>query len=397
MQAIHHQVVIVGGGTAGITVAARLAKGWGKRLDIAVLEPSDKHYYQPLWTLVGAGVAPKQVTERNEVSVIPRGVQWIRDAAAEFLPAENTIRTRDGRTITYDWLVVAAGLQIFWDKIPGLRESLGKGGVCSNYSYGTVDFTWQAIREFNGGNAIFTNPSGAVKCGGAPQKIMYLADEHFRKAGVREKAKVIYMSALPNIFAVDRYRKTLEKVIARKEIDCRFKHELVEILPESHKAVFKSLESGELITLPYDLLHVTPPMGPPTFLATSPLADEQGWIDVDRQTLRHKRYANVFALGDCSNLPTSKTGAAIRKQAPVLVRNLRGAISGRAVNSHYDGYTSCPLVTGYGKLVLAEFDYDKQPQETFPVDQSRERWSMWLMKRYLLPLLYWHGMLKGRA
>ncbi len=397
MEAIHHQVVIVGGGTAGITVAARLARLWGKRLDIAVLEPSDKHYYQPLWTLVGAGVAPKQITERSEAAVMPRGVQWIRDAAAVFLPAENTIRTRDGKTITYDWLIVAAGLQIFWDKIPGLRESLGKGGVCSNYSFGTVDFTWQAIREFKGGNAIFTNPSGAVKCGGAPQKIMYLADEHFRKAGVREKANVIYMSALPNIFAVERYRKTLEKVIARKAIDCRFQHELVEILPEKHEAVFKSLESGERITLPYDLLHVTPPMGPPTFLAASPLADEQGWIDVDRQTLRHRRYANVFALGDCSNLPTSKTGAAIRKQAPVLVKNLRAAIAGQVPDATYDGYTSCPLVTGYGKLVMAEFDYDKQPQETFPIDQSRERWSMWLVKRYLLPLLYWHGMLKGRA
>lgn len=397
MSTIHHQVVIVGGGTGGITVAARLARRWGKRLDIAVLEPSDKHYYQPLWTLVGAGVAPKQVTERSEASVIPRGVEWIRDAAAEFLPAENTIRTRDGRTITYDWLVVAAGLQIFWDKIPGLRESLGRDGVCSNYSYGTVDLTWQAIREFKGGDAIFTNPSGAVKCGGAPQKIMYLADDYFCQQGVRDKANVIFCSAQPNIFAVERYRKTLEKVIARKHIDCRFQQELVEIRPDKREAVFKKLDSGELVSMHYDLLHVTPPMGPPTFLATSPLADEQGWIDVDRQTLRHKRYANVFALGDCSNLPTSKTGAAIRKQAPVLVRNLLAAIAGTAPDARYDGYTSCPLVTGYGKLVLAEFDYDKQPQETFPVDQSRERWSMWLVKRYLLPLLYWHGMLKGRA
>jgi sulfide:quinone oxidoreductase len=397
MSTIHHQVVIVGGGTAGITVAARLAKGWGKRLDIAVIEPSDKHYYQPLWTLVGAGVAPKQETEREEAAVIPRGVRWIRDAASEFMPAENTIRTRDGKTITYDWLVVAAGLQIFWDKIPGLRAALGKNGVCSNYSYGTVDFTWQAIREFQGGNAIFTNPSGAVKCGGAPQKIMYLAEDYFCRQGLREKANVIFCSAQPNIFAVERYRKTLEKVIERKHIECRFQQELVEIRPDSREAVFKKLETGELVTLNYDLLHVTPPMGPPTLLAASPLADEQGWIDVDRQTLRHNRYANVYALGDCSNLPTSKTGAAIRKQAPVVVRNLRAAIAGLAAPSYYDGYTSCPLVTGYGKLVMAEFDYDKQPQETFPVDQSRERWSMWLVKRYLLPLLYWHGMLKGRA
>jgi sulfide:quinone oxidoreductase len=186
-------------------------------------------------------------------------------------------------------------------------------------------------------------------------------------------------------------------VIARKNIDCRFRHELVEIRPGAKEAVFQQLDTGERLTLPYDLLHVTPPMGPPSFLATSPLADQDGWVDVQPDTLRHKQFENVFALGDCSNLPTSKTGAAIRKQAPVLVKNLQAAMRGKPLPAKYDGYTSCPLVTGIGSLVLAEFDYHKQPAETFPVDQSQERWSMWLLKRYLLPQLYWHGMLKGRA
>ncbi len=393
---MHHQIVIVGGGTAGITVAAQLTRGWFHPRDVAVIEFSDKHYYQPLWTLVGAGLAKKEVTEHTEASVIPRGVTWIRDAVTEFLPDQNTIRTRDGKTITYDWLIVGAGLQINWDKIPGLKGSVGKNGVCSNYTYATVDSTWDAIRDFRGGNAVFTNPSGAVKCGGAPQKIMYLADDRFREAGVRDKTKIIYASALPNIFAVEPYRATLEKVVARKEIDCRFRHELIEIRLESQEAVFKNLDTQEQITLPYDLLHVTPPMGPPKFIATSPLADKEGWVDVDKDTLRHQRFANVFALGDCSNLPTSKTGAAIRKQAPVVVRNLLAAMQGKPLPAQYDGYTSCPLITGIGKLVLAEFDYNKKPAETFPVDQSKERWSMWILKRYLLPLFYWHGMLRGR-
>lgn len=393
---MHHQIVIVGGGTAGITVAAQLTRSWFHRRDVAVIEPSDKHYYQPLWTLVGAGLAKKEATEHTEASVIPRGVTWLRDAVAEFLPEQNMLRTRDGKAITYDWLIVGAGLQINWDKIPGLKGAVGKNGVCSNYTFATVDSTWDAIRNFRGGNAVFTNPSGAVKCGGAPQKIMYLADDRFREAGVRDKTKVIYASALPNIFAVEPYRATLEKVVARKEIDCRFRHELIEIRPESKEAVFKNLDTQEQVTLPYDLLHVTPPMGPPTFIATSPIADKDGWVDVDKDTLRHKRFANVFALGDCSNLPTSKTGAAIRKQAPVVVRNLLAAMQGQPLPAKYDGYTSCPLITGIGKLVLAEFDYQKQPAETFPVDQSQERWSMWILKRYLLPIFYWHGMLKGR-
>ena len=393
---IHHQIVIVGGGTAGITVAAQLKRGWWNRLDVAVIEPSDKHYYQPLWTLVGAGLARKEVTERTEASVMPQRVNWIRDAVAEFDPKRNSLRTRNGKTITYDWLVIAAGLQINWDKIPGLQESLGTDGVCSNYSYATVDSTWHAIRNFKGGTALFTNPSGAVKCGGAPQKIMYLADDRFREAGVRDKTHIIYASALPNIFAVEPYKTTLEGVVARKQIDCRFRHELVEIRSSTKDAVVKNLDTQELVTIHYDLLHVTPPMGPPSFIASSPLADKDGWVDVDSESLRHRNFPNVFALGDCSNLPTSKTGAAIRKQAPVLVRNLSSAIAGKSLVAKYDGYTSCPLVTGIGKLVLAEFDYKKQPDESFPVDQSKERWSMWVLKRYLLPLMYWHGMLKGR-
>ena len=395
-QAVHHQIVIVGGGTAGITVAAQLTRGWFKHVDVALIEPSDKHYYQPLWTLVGAGLAKKESTERSEASVIPRRTTWIRDAVAEFLPAQNTIRTRDGKTITYDWLIVGAGLQINWDKIPGLKESIGKAGVCSNYSYATMDSTWESIRNFRGGNAVFTNPSGAVKCGGAPQKIMYLADDRFREAGVRDNTKIIYMSALPNIFAVEPYRATLERVVARKQIDCRFRYELIAIRAESKEADFRNLDTQETTTLPYDLLHVTPPMGPPAFIATSPIADKDGWVDVDKHTLRHQRFANVFALGDCSNLPTSKTGAAIRKQAPVVTQNLLAAIHGRELPAKYDGYTSCPLVTGIGKLVLAEFNYKKEPDESFPVDQSKERWSMWILKRYLLPLFYWYGMLKGR-
>lgn len=394
---IHHQVVIVGGGTAGITVAAQLTKGWGRKMDVAVVDPAEKHYYQPLWTLVGAGLAKKESTQRSEASVIPKRTTWIKEAVAEFFPEKNMLKTKSGQEITYDYLVVAAGLQINWGKIPGLKESIGKDGVCSNYSYETVDTTWEAIRNFKGGTALFTNPSGAVKCGGAPQKIMYLADDRFREAGIRDKTKIIYTSALPNIFAVDKYRLTLEKVIERKNIECRFCQELVELKPATKEAVVKNLDTGEMSTIRYDLIHVTPPMGPPDFISHSPLADSGGWVEVDSKTLQHTRYPNIFGIGDCSNLPTSKTGAAIRKQAPVVTANLLASIAKKPLVAHYDGYTSCPLVTGIGKLVLAEFNYKKVPEETFPVDQSKERWSMWILKRYLLPIMYWHGMLKGRA
>ncbi|MDA0833370.1 MAG: FAD/NAD(P)-binding oxidoreductase [Planctomycetota bacterium] len=392
----HHQIVVVGGGTAGITVAARLKRGWFNSRDVAIIEPAETHYYQPLWTLVGAGVCDKKVTARSMASVIPRGVSWIKDGVESFLPEENAIVTRSGQRVTYDWLIVAAGIQINWNKIPGLVEAMGHDGVCSNYSFETVDSTWQTLKDFQGGTAIFTQPSGAVKCGGAPQKIMYLVDDYLRRHHKRDASTIIFAAPGKQIFGIEKYRKTLEQVVARKQIDCHFQHELVEVHGPQKEAVFKNLQTGELETLSYYMLHVTPPMSAPAFIASSPLADEQGWVDVDKLTLRHHRFPNVFSLGDCSSLPTSKTGAAIRKQAPVLVTNLVAAMKNAPLTAHYQGYTSCPVVTGYGKLVLAEFNYEHQPDETFPFDQSKERWSMYLLKRYLLPLIYWHGMLKGR-
>lgn len=390
-----YKIVIVGGGTAGITVAAQLAKRLDSK-EIAIIEPSSKHYYQPLWTLVGGGAATKESTERDEADYIPKGVTWIKDKAIEFYPDENYLLTLSGQRINYNFLVVAAGIQIDWDKIKGLKDSLGKNGVCSNYSYQYVDKTWEYIKNFSGGTAIFTQPPPPFKCGGAPQKIMYLADDYLRKSGVREKSKIIFTSAAAGSFQVKKYADTLDKVMARKSIITKFRHNLIEIKSETQEAVFENLDTKEKTTLHYDLLHVSPPQSSPDFIKRSPLANADGWVDVDKKTLQHNRYKNIFSLGDASSLPTSKTGAAIRKQAPVLVKNLIAAINGKPLVANYDGYTSCPLVTGYGRLVMAEFDYDLKPTETFPIDQSKERLSMYLVKKYLLPEIYWHGMLRGR-
>jgi sulfide:quinone oxidoreductase len=392
----HYQVLILGGGTAGITVAAQLRRKL-KTYDVAIVEPSTKHYYQPLWTLVGAGVFLKEQSEREESAFIPPGADWIQEHVAEFHPDENYIVTRQGRKIGYDFLVVGLGIQIDWGKIPGLQEGIGRQQICSNYSHQQVDYTWECVRNCKGGTALFTMPNTAIKCGGAPQKIMYLADDHFRRSGVREKTQVIFATAQGSLFAVEKYRKTLEKVAKRKAIDLRFKHNLVELTPDRKEAVFEHLDTHERITIPFDMIHVTPPMSAPDIIKASPLANAAGWMDVDKYTLQHPRFPNVFPIGDCSGLPTSKTGAAIRKQAPVLVKNLVSAMRGEPLQAKYDGYTSCPIVTGYGKLVLAEFDYEGKPQETFPLDQSKERLSMYLLKAYALPRLYWDGMLRGRA
>ncbi len=395
-QTEHHHILIVGGGTAGITLGARLRRKLGGS-SLGVVEPSERHYYQPLWTLVGGGVFDKRKTERREDSLIPKGATWVRDAASEFVPEENELVTAGGRRIGYDFLVVAPGIQIDWDAIPGLAETIGKDSVSSIYSYEHVGKTWDLIRTFQGGTAVFTFPSTPVKCPGAAQKIMYLADDQFRKAGVRDRTNVIFASAAPSIYGVEKYAATLRKVVERKGIETRFKHNLIDVRPETKEAIFEQLDTGETVVIPYDLLHVTPPQSAPDFVKRSPLAAESGWLELDKHTLQHPRWPNVFGLGDASSLPTAKTAAAIRHQARVVLENLLAAREGRELPARYDGYTACPIVTGYGKLVLAEFDYNLTPKETFPFDQSKERYSMYLLKKRGLPLLYWQGMMRGRA
>lgn len=396
MESKKFDVVVVGGGSAGITAAARLRNAESS-LKIAIVEPSDKHYYQPLWTLVGGGEVSFEFTERSEESVIPHGVEWIKDAATAFEPEKNLVRTKAGVSLEYRYLIVAPGIQIDWEKIKGLKETLGKNSVVSNYSKDHVSKTWDFLRDFNGGNAIFTFPNTPIKCAGAPQKIMYLAEHYMRKQGLRDKSRVIFASAGARIFGVQKYANALNRIVEERGIQTQFNHNLVSVDGAKKVAVFDHSETGKQVEMKFDFLHVAPPMSAPDFIKSSPLANEAGWVDVDKATTRHVKYSNVFSLGDASSLPTSKTGAAIRKQAPVLVSHLIADLKGTQSFQSYNGYTSCPLVTGYGRLILAEFDYDGNPAETFPIDQSKERYSMYLLKKHGLPFLYWNGMLKGRA
>ena len=395
----HHQIVVVGGGNAGISVTAQLLRK-NRDLDIAIVEPSDKHYYQPAWTLVGGGVFDINKTVHSEASVIPKGANWIKQKVISFQPQENTVTLDNDASLSYDYLIVAPGIQLNWSAVKGLEETLGKNNVCSNYSFKYAPYTFECIKNFKGGTAIFTSPHTPVKCGGAPHKIMYLAADYFRKHRLLDKADIQYWSGGTKLFAVEKYAKTLDKIVARDHIKLNFFVRLEEIDGPNKKARFIGIgpdNKDQEYWVHFDMMHVTPPQSAPDFVKNSPLANEAGWVDVNKNTLQHNRFANVFSLGDASALPTSKTGAAIRKQAPVLVKNLLALINEQPMTANYTGYTSCPIVTGYGKLVLAEFDYNNQPMETFPIDQSKERWSMYQLKSKVLPWLYWHKILTGKV
>lgn len=416
----HHNVLVIGGGTGGIMTAAQI-RNQNKDLSIAIIDPSKDHYYQPAWTLVGAGTFDFKKTRRDMASVIPNGVDWIQDAVTAFDPDNNAVSTASSGTLTYDYLVVAPGLQMDLDGIDGLREALDTPEVCSNYV--DPEKTWDVVKNFKGGNAVFTQPATPIKCGGAPQKIMYLAEEAFQKNGVRGNTEVIFATPGSVIFGVKEFAKTLTQVINRKNIHLKTFYKPVKIDSKNKQIHFawtkedsncivqqgnplqEQVEGEATVVMPYDMLHLAPPQSAPDFVKNSPLAvaegPSKGWLDVDKHTLQHNRYANVFGLGDVAALPTAKTGAAIRKQAPVVAENvLLMLASERLGDKKYEGYSSCPLVTGYGKMVLAEFRYDNvrdsDPFLSKFVDTTKENWSMWILKKYGLPYLYWNRMMKGK-
>ena len=393
----HHQILIIGGGNAGISVAAQLKRA-NKNLEIAIVEPNEKHYYMPAWTLVGGGVFNMKNTIRDEREVMPKNITWIKEYVSTFEPDKNTVTLNSGVNLTYDFLIVAAGIQMNWHKIPGLTETLGKNGVTSNYHKDHATYTWECLQSLQKGDtALFTAPTTPVRCGGAPQKIMYLAGDYCRKKKI--DAQIEFTSGGSVIFGIKKYADELMKLVHKYNIQLSFKHDLIAIDGNQRIATFKVTApdgSTTEVQKKFKMIHVVPPQSAPDFVSASPLADVKGWLDVNKFTLQHIRYPNVFGLGDVTNTPNAKTGAAIRKQAPVVVKNMLALMSGKPLPASYSGYGSCPLVAGYGKLILAEFGYDNKIMETFPFDQSKPRWSMYLLKKYVLPWLYWHKILKGQ-
>ncbi|CAO3663505.1 unnamed protein product [Umbelopsis ramanniana] len=392
-----YKVVVIGGGPGGLSVSSTVSKLLGQS-QVAVIEPSKVHYYQPLWTYVGGGLKSFSEFERPMGELISPEADWIQDKVTKVNAEENTVTLADGKRIGYDYLVVAAGIQVNWDNIKGLKSALGKNGVTSNYSADSVQKTWQFIQEFKGGNALFTFPATPPKCPGAPTKITFLAEEAFRNLGVREKTNVIYNHAGAKIFGVDHYGKVLQRLADERGIQTNYFTELIEIKADDKEAIFRNNQTKDVKTFNYDMIHVAPPCGPPAFIKESNIGDAAGWVDVNKETTRHNKYSNIFALGDCSSLPTSKTAAAITAESGVLKHNLIADLEGKTVEpAKYDGYTSCPLIVGRKQLILAEFSgYTGTPMETFPVDQRQISLTAQFLNKEVIPEIYWRELLAGR-
>ncbi|WP_420003909.1 TIGR01244 family sulfur transferase [Arenibacterium sp. LLYu02] len=393
-------VVIVGGGAAGISVAASL-KARKSSLNIALIDPADVHYYQPGWTMVGGGVFDAQTTARTMGSLIPDGVHWIKGAVAAFEPENNAVILDGCKVVKYDRLVVCPGLKLDWARIEGLEETLGRNGVTSNYRYDLAPYTWQLVKTMKKGRALFTQPPMPIKCAGAPQKAMYLSGDAWFRRGVLKDVEIQFMNAGGVLFGVKDYVPALMEYIKKYNAGLNFFHNLVAVDGPNKIATFEVAEPEKektRVEVEFDMIHVCPPQVAPDFIRVSPLADQAGWIDVDQSTLRHKAFDNIWSLGDVMNAPNAKTAAAARKQAPVVAENIVADIAGRSAVAQYDGYGSCPLTVERGKIVLAEFGYGGVLKPSFPkvlLDGTKPTRAAWFLKERMLPPIYWKAMLRG--
>ena len=394
-------IVIVGGGAGGIATASSLLAR-NSSLSIAIIDPSDVHYYQPGWTMVGSGVFEASETAKTMGSLIPRGVKWIKAAVSAFEPKNNAVILEGCTVVTYDRLVVSPGLKLDWGAIEGLEETLGRNGVTSNYRYDLAPYTWQLVQELKEGRALFTQPPMPIKCAGAPQKAMYLSGDAWFRNGALKDIDIQFMNAGGLLFGVKEYVPALMKYVEKYDATLNFFNTLTAVDGAAKKATFKVAKPDSEpteITVDFDMMHVCPPQVAPDFIRVSPLADVAGWVDVDQATLRHKTFDNIWSLGDVMNAPNAKTMAAARKQAPTVAENIVADIKGGSPVAQYDGYGSCPLTVERGKIVMAEFGYGGALKPSFPsfiLDGTKPSRAAWFLKEKLLPPIYWQAMLKGK-
>ncbi|GAA0272296.1 FAD/NAD(P)-binding oxidoreductase [Alteraurantiacibacter aestuarii] len=396
MAEIKHQIVVVGGGSAGIAVAASMLRR-RPSLDIAIVDAATEHFYQPGWTMVGGGIFEAPVTRRTMASVIPKGTTWIQQAVASFDPANNQLTTENGDVLSYDLLIAAPGIKLDWGQIAGVEETLGKNGVTSNYRFDLAPYTWELVRKLKGGTALFTQPPMPIKCAGAPQKSMYLSCDAWRRAGVLDNMTVQFRNAGGALFGIKEYVPALMEYVDKYGIELKLESNLIAVDGPNQIATFATRDGEEKVK--FDMIHVVPPQVAPDFIRNSPLAAENGFVEVDQYSLQHTRFPNVFGLGDGCSAPNAKTAAAARKQAPVVAMNALAVIDGKKPFAAYDGYGSCPLTVERGKIVLAEFGYGGVLQPSFPtwlIDGTKASRLSWILKADALPWIYWNGMLKGR-
>ncbi|WP_342388291.1 NAD(P)/FAD-dependent oxidoreductase [Salinicoccus bachuensis] len=391
----HYRLVILGGGTAGISTASRiLSEDKSLKNDVLIIEPTTHHYFQPGWPLVGSGEMKLEATKKSMDKVMPKGAKWLQETVERVDPVKREVAA--GKyTIEYDFLVVALGIELNYDAIKGARESLGSNGVCTNYIYEHVNYTYETLQNVKEGNIVITKPQSRIKGGVSAENSVFTMDEYIKDND--SDASIVFRSGRDQVFKVKKYSDKIVERLEEKKIDYRMKEELVEVRGEHKEAVFENLDTGERHVVPFEMLVITPPMSGPSVLEGSGLLNPEGWVSVDPHTMMHNTYTTVFSLGDASSLPTVKMGSAVKEQMPILVKNLLERMDDKVPSHEYDGKTACPIATDYGHLILAEFDYNNIPEETTFLNQADNKKIFYQFKKNMLPIMYWNALLKGKV
>lgn len=397
-------IVIAGAGAGGLTAASQLSRRM-PNARITIIDRQERHYFQPGYTLIGSGVWREgQVIDSTE-RFLPRNVDWVRADIAEFDPDGNRVVTSNGQEIAYDYLIVAIGVHLDYEAVEGMERSLiGSHGIASIYAGPAEAATsWRLMEAFieNGGQGHFGRPATDMKCAGAPLKFALLTEDRLTTRGGRSGAELHYHAHNQGLFAVPPVNEKVKQIFETRGINTRFGHVIHAIDPGNRRVSYRTADG--IAEFDYDFIHLVPPMRAPDVLVNSPLPWQDGpfaaesWLEVDMHNLQHRRYANIFGIGDINGVPKGKTAASVKWQAPVAVSNLIDVIEGREMRARYNGYTSCPLVTRVGTAMLVEFDYDDNLTPSFPfIDPLQESWVSWVIEeKALLPT--YNAMLRGYA
>lgn len=384
-------IVIIGGGNGGVSVAARLRRRGVS--DVVIIEPRDEHVYAPLQSHIAGGIADRRTVVRSQASVTPRGVTWVQDRVTAVFPDDSMVELSSGRRIEYRQLIVAAGIEQRWDAIPGLAEAEGTPTLVSNYTLDLAEEASAALQNIRSGTVVFTQPPEPASCAGVAQKPMYLACDRWKRLGLLPGIRVIFVTAEQAPFGIPEVAAELSRALEEYGVEVLFGTEVAEVRSDLREIDVE--RDGEWTTIRYDLLHAVPPQSAADWITTSGLHGSDGFVDVDPETLRHRRWENVWALGDATSVTSIRSGGALRPQAKVIA----DGITKPAKNTRYDGYSETPFTVSRRTVVFAEFDRSGRLAPSIPFWKTlyRERRFTFVMDRRVLPWVYWNLILKGRA
>jgi sulfide:quinone oxidoreductase len=390
------RIVILGGGTGGTMTANRLRRKLADDVEIHVVDRDDRHVYQPGLLFVPFGLADPEEIVRSRRRQLRDGIEFHQaEVEAVELHRERVVLT-GGAELPYDVLVIASGVRLQPEETDGLTDAGWNDSVFTFYSpEGAVALRPQ-LERFQGGRLVVNLVDMPIKCPVAPLEFAFLTDWHLRERGIRGRTELVFATPLDGAFTKPVASEHLGSLLAEKDIEL-----ITEFNAGEVDGVNRTITSYDGRAIDFDLLVTVPLHGGASFVDRSPgLGDALGFVPTDRNTLMSTVAPNVFALGDATDLPTSKAGSVTHFEAEVLTENVMRHLAGLEPDDGYDGHANCFIETGFHKALLIDFNYDTEPlpgrfPTAFGLPLLRESRLNHLGK-LAFQWLYWHALLPGR-